>query len=95
MATYIILTRLMPDAFNEPQGFKQISEAVSTKVKVECPGVMWKASFVTMGRFDIVDIVESDLPQQVEKAAMIIRGTGHAITETMPATPWKKYLSAL
>ena len=48
-----------------------------------------------MGRFDVVDIVESDDPMQIEKAAMIIRAYGHATTETLSATPWREFLAAL
>ena len=39
------------------------------------------------GRFDVVDIIESDDPKQVEKAAMIIRAYGHSTTEIFVATP--------
>ena len=42
-----------------------------------------------------IDIVESDDPEQVEKAAMIIRAYGHSTTETMVATPWKEFLKML
>lgn len=48
-----------------------------------------------MGRFDVVDIVDSDDPKQVEKAAMIIRAYGHSTTETLVATPWKEFLAML
>ena len=48
-----------------------------------------------MGRFDVVDIVESEDLKSVEKAAMIIRAYGHATTETMLATPWKAFLEML
>lgn len=95
MATYVVLTRLSPEAFRDPKDFKQLAEAVSAKIKSECPGVVWKGSYVTLGRFDVVDIVEANDPKQVEKAAMIIRAYGHSITETLPATPWKEFLSNL
>ena len=48
-----------------------------------------------MGRFDVIDIVEADNPEQVEKAAMIIRAYGHTTTETLVATPWKDFLAML
>jgi len=48
-----------------------------------------------MGRFDVIDIVESDDPEQVEKAAMTIRSYGHSSTETLVATPWKDFLEML
>jgi uncharacterized protein with GYD domain len=68
---------------------------VSQTIKAECPGVTWKASYATLGRFDVVDIVESEDPKQVERAAVLIRSVGHSITETMAATPWDEFLEAL
>ena len=95
MATYVILSRISPEAFRDPKDFKKLAETVSSKIKKECPGVDWKESYATMGRFDVVDIVESDDPKQVEKAAMIIHAYGHSTTETMPATPWREFLDML
>jgi len=95
MATYIILSRISPEAFSDPFEFKKIADTVSLKIKNECPGIVWKDSYATTGRFDVVDIVESDDPKQIAKAAMIIRSYGHSITETMEATPWKEFLELL
>jgi uncharacterized protein with GYD domain len=95
MATYIILSRVSPEALREPKGFKELAQTVSAKIKSECPGVKWKDSYATLGRFDVVDIVEADDLKQVEKAAMIIRAYGHSMTETLVATPWKEFLTNL
>lgn len=95
MATYVILSRFSPEAFPDPKDFKKLADAVSGKIKSECPGVRWKESFATLGRFDVVDVVEADDPKQIEKAAMIIRAFGHSTTETLVATPWKDFLAAL
>ncbi|MFB3074351.1 MAG: GYD domain-containing protein [Candidatus Methylomirabilales bacterium] len=95
MATYVILSRFSPEAFRDPKDFKQLAASVATKIKSECPGVTWKQSFATLGRFDAVDIVEGDDVKQVEKAAMIIRAYGHSTTETLVATPWKEFLAML
>jgi len=95
MAAYIILSRFSPEAFRAPKDFKKLAEEVSSKIKSECPGVRWKDSFATMGRFDVVDIVEADDPKQIEKAAMIIRASGHSTTETLMATPWNEFLQML
>lgn len=95
MATYIILSQLTPDALTDPKEFKELAENVSEKIKQECPGVAWKHSFATMGRIDVVDIVESEDPIQVEKAAMIIRAMGRCSTETLLASPWKAFMGAL
>ncbi len=95
MATYVILSRFSPEAFREPKEFKKLADAVSSKIKKECQGVHWKYSFATLGRFDVVDVVEASDPKQIEKAAMIIRAYGHSTTETLVATPWKEFLEAL
>lgn len=95
MATYIILTRVSPEAFREPGAFRELAQDVSARIKSECPGVDWKDSYSTLGSYDVIDIVEADDPQEVQRAAMIIRGYGHSTTETMPATPWKQFLAGL
>lgn len=95
MATYVILSRLSPDACPEPGDLKKLAQTVSARIKKQCPAVHWKDSYATLGRYDIVDVVESDDPDQVAKAAMIIRAEGHATTETFSAKPWKEFLEAL
>jgi uncharacterized protein with GYD domain len=95
MATFVILSRISPEAFDDPKDLKDMAKTVSEKIKRQCPGVTWTDSYATLGRFDIVDIVEAADPKEVEKAAMIIRAYGHAATETLVATPWKEFLAAL
>jgi len=95
MATYVILSRFSPEAFRAPKDFKQLAATVAEQIKSQCPGVTWKDSYATLGRFDVVDIVESNDPKQVERAAMIIRAYGHSTTETMLGTPWKEFLETL
>ncbi len=95
MATYIILSRLSPEAFSDPKDFKKIADTVSSKIKKQCPNVHWKQSYAVMGRFDVLDIVDSQDEEQVQRAAMIIRAYGHASTETLSATPWKKFVDSL
>lgn len=95
MATYIILSRFSPEAFEDPKDFLKLAERVSSKIKKDCPGIRWKNSYATLGRFDVMDIVEAEDPKQIEKAAMIIRGFGHSTTETLVGTPWKDFLAGL
>jgi uncharacterized protein with GYD domain len=95
MATFIILSRISPQAFSDPFEFKKVAEIVASKIKSECPGVVWKESYATSGRFDAVDIVESDDPKEITKVAMIIRAYGHSTTETLAGIPWKEFLEML
>jgi uncharacterized protein with GYD domain len=95
MATYIILSQISPQAFSDPFEFKKIAERVAAKIKSECPDVEWRQSYSTMGRYDVIDIVESDDPEQIAKAAMIIRAYGQSTTETMRAFPWQEFLDMM
>ncbi len=67
MAAYIILSRISPTAFEDPKEFRNMAAKVSDRIKSECPGVKWKDSFATFGRFDAIDLVESDDAHQVQK----------------------------
>jgi uncharacterized protein with GYD domain len=93
MATYVILSKLSPDAIRDPSDFPKLAAQVEDEIKRQCPDVHWKASYGTFGRFDVVDIVESEDVGQVERAALIIRSYGHASTETMLAEPWPEFVS--
>jgi len=95
MQTYVILSRFSPDAFDDPKQFLELAEQVSKKIKEQCPNVKWKDSYATLGRFDVVDIVEASDPKEIEKVGMIIRAFGHSTTETLVGTPWKEFLRSL
>ncbi|MGE5626100.1 MAG: GYD domain-containing protein [Bacillota bacterium] len=93
--SYIILTKFSPGAFKTAAHFKQASAELTAKLKSECPGVHWKASYATLGQYDVVDIVEADDPADVHRAALLIHAGAHATTETLMATPWREYLEKI
>ena len=95
MAKYVILSRVSPGSFGNPKEFKKVAATVSEKIKSECPDVTWKDSYSTMGSYDVVDVVESDDPNQVQRAAMIIRSYGKSYTETLHASPWNEFIDGL
>ncbi len=95
MGTYIILWRFSPEAYRSLEEAKQVIDRVSEKLRTECPNVSWKQNFTTFGRYDVVSIIQSDDPKQVEKVTMLILAFGHATTETLPATPWNEFLEIL
>lgn len=93
--TYIILSQFSQGAFDTPSDVEARSEAVSDRIEKECPGLTWKESYSTLGRYDVVDIVEADDPEEVQKAALILRSLGSEHTETLQATAWKAFVDAL
>jgi uncharacterized protein with GYD domain len=95
MATYVILSRVSPKSFNDPEEFRKLARTVGEKIRSECPNVVWKASYGLFGRFDVLDIIEAEDPKDIARAAGIIRAYGHASTETMPAVPWDEFLESI
>lgn len=90
MRTYLILSKFSADAFRDPRELPKLADDVAQAIKERCPAVRWISSYAALGRFDVVDIVESEDSADVEKAALIIRGLGHCTTETLMLTPWKE-----
>ncbi|MDP2991171.1 MAG: GYD domain-containing protein [Kiritimatiellota bacterium] len=86
---------MQPGVIKEPGDFKEVAKKVAAKIKEECPKVHWHESYVTLGRFDVVDIVECDDLDQVQRCSVIIRTLGHSTTETLMATPWKHFIESL
>ncbi|MFO8050709.1 MAG: GYD domain-containing protein [Thermoplasmatota archaeon] len=95
MATYIILSRILPCALDEPSNIKSMAKKVNSLIKKECPGITWKESYAVKGSWDIVDIIETENEGEVDRAALIIRSVGSAQTETMTTTPWHEFLERL
>jgi uncharacterized protein with GYD domain len=95
MATYVILSTLPPELTRNAVKLRELADAVSQKLRAECSNIRWNASYVLMGRFQAVDIVEADSPADVAKATSIIERFGQASTETLRATPRKEFLAKL
>lgn len=95
MAHYVILSRMSPDALEQPSDLRKLAERLSAEIKEQCPGLSWKDSYATYGRFDVVDVVETDDPGELQRAVMLLRAHGHESTETLAATPWKEFIAAL
>jgi len=94
MSTYVILSRLAPDTVKDPRELPRIAEDLSRAIKEHCPTLTWVSSYGTVGHFDVVDIVESDNPLDVEKAASMLRDMGMG-AETIALTPWKEFVDNL
>jgi uncharacterized protein with GYD domain len=93
MATYIMLTRLSPDALKRPESVGDLNKQTEERIKKECPGVKWVGNYAVLGPCDYVDIFEAPDSDAATKVALLIRSFGHATTETWVATPWDRFLS--
>ena len=91
MATYVVLTRLTPDAVKTPADLKRLEKAVSGRIRKECPHVKWLANYAVLGPCDYLDLFEAPDEATAAKVTMLIRSFGHGTTETWTAVPWERF----
>jgi uncharacterized protein with GYD domain len=95
MPTYVLLSSFSSDAIIEPEEMASLNSTVKKRVKKECADVVWKDSYVLLGRYDSLDIFTAPDNETASKVAMVIRSFGHATTEILPATQWEAFQSLL
>ncbi len=91
MATYVMLTKLSPEAVKRPEGVVELNRQVEERIKRECPSVKWLANYSILGPADYLDVFEAPDPETATKVALLVRSFGHSTTETWVATPWDRF----
>ena len=91
MATYVMLTRLTPEAVKVPVYLTKLETAVAAHIRKECPQVKWLSSFAILGPCDYMDLFEAPDEETAARVVMIVRSFGHAQTETWTALPWERF----
>ncbi len=91
MATYALLTRLVPEAAKSPGDVRSLEKAVAERVRQECPQVKWLGNYAVLGPFDYLDVFEAPDETVAAKVAMIVRSAGRAQTETWTLVPWERF----
>ncbi len=91
MATYVLLTRLSPEALTKPGSILELERDVHERISEQCPQARWVSSYAILGSCDYLDIFEAPNEEVASKVALVIRSFGHATTETWLATPWSRF----
>lgn len=92
MATYVMLTRLSPEALSRPESVTELNRQVEERLKQDCPDVRWIANYAVLGPCDYLDIFEASDADSATKVALLVRSYGHATTETWVATQWNRFV---
>ena len=91
MATFIMLTRLNPEAVGSPRGLEQLERKAMESIRAECPSVEWLGSCAVLGPCDYLDIFLADDIETATRVSALIRTFGHARTEVWAATEWDRF----
>ena len=91
MPTFIMLTRLNPDAVRSPRGLEQLERQAMEAIRKECPGVEWLGSYAVLGPCDYLDVFLANDIETATRVSALIRTFGHAKTEIWAATEWDRF----
>jgi len=95
MATFIMLTRISPDAVRAPQYLEKLEQDAMQHIRTECPKVEWRHSYALLGAYDYLDIFEAPDVETAAKVATLIRSYGRAHSEVWAATEWARFKKML
>jgi uncharacterized protein with GYD domain len=91
MPTFVMLTRLNPEAVRSPRGLEELEREAMKRIREECPDVEWLNSYAVLGPCDYLDtFIASDI-ETAAKVSTLIRTFGHAQTEIWTATEWDRF----
>jgi uncharacterized protein with GYD domain len=91
MSTFILLTRLSPEAVRSPHAYEVLERRAMDAVRSQCPEVEWQKSFAVLGPYDYLDIFRAPDIETATKVAALVRIAGHAHTEVWAATEWEQF----
>jgi uncharacterized protein with GYD domain len=91
MSTYILMTKLAPDAMNL-KNREKIGQKWMKEVSKKCPEVKWVSHFVLLGPYDFMDIFEAPNEEVAAKVSMISLASGALKAESWTAIPYNRFL---
>jgi uncharacterized protein with GYD domain len=91
MATYVLLTRVIPQGFRGPHSLESLEKQVAEKIRNDLPEVRWVKNYAVLGPYDYLDIFEAPSNDVAGQVSLIIRSFGHAFTEVWPVTAWQHF----
>ncbi len=95
MSTFIMLTRISPEAVKTPQTLEKLEHDAMQHIRAECPEVEWRQSYALLGPYDYLDIFSAPDVETAAKVSTLIRAYGRAHSEVWAATEWARFKQIL
>jgi uncharacterized protein with GYD domain len=95
MPTFVLMTKLAPDALRDAEGRKSMGKRWIDQVHKSCPDVKFVAHYALLGPYDFMDIYEAPDTTTAQRVSLISRAGGAVTAESWPAEPYDHFLSML
>lgn len=95
MQTFVLLTRLSPEALKSPTSMEGFEKRAVEHIGQECPDVTWLHSYALLGPYDYLDVFTAPDIDAAFKVAAMIRSFGRAHSEVWCATDWNSFKGIL
>jgi len=95
MPTFVLMTRLAPDAVRDAEVRRAMGRAWLKKVQATCPEVRWVGHYAILGPYDFMDIYEAPDIETAHKVSLISRAAGAVSAESWQAMPYDRFLGLL
>lgn len=95
MPTFVLMTKLAPDALSSARGRKTTGKEWLDKVHSACPEVKWLSHYALLGPYDFMDLYDAPDVETAHRVSLISRAEGALTAESWQALPYDRYLELL
>ena len=95
MPTFVLMTRLAPEALADARGRRAMGKEWLKRVHESCPDVKWLAHYALLGPYDFMDVYEAPDVETAHRVSLISRSEGALTAESWPAVPYERFLETL
>jgi len=95
MPTFVLMTRLAPEALHDAKGRRARGREWLQKVKKACPDVKWIQHYALLGPYDFMDIYDAPDVETAHRVSLISRSEGAVTAESWEAMAYDRFLQLM
>jgi uncharacterized protein with GYD domain len=95
MPTFVLMTRLAPEALADARGRRAMGKEWLKRVHEFCPDVKWLAHYALLGPYDFMDIYDAPDAETAHRVSLISRSEGAVTAESWQALPYDRFLGLM